>query len=202
VLTLLEQNSVCRLRGGGLSFSHIRNAGNVLHRLQRSRVDGIPKVFLTGRTELGPALCCHWIEGDSLWHVVTKQGPLQKSIVLRYYTKLRSILKKIHNCGVLHLDVTPANIVVGKDGGVHLIDFGGAVEMDNVVEGGCYSQCHGLFRARVYGERDERNDFESLRLCMWFALLGLREYVAHREHGILPKLELFEGIQGENLENI
>jgi len=136
---------------GNLSCLHIHNAGNVLGHLAEHGVCGIPKVFLTGMTDLGPALCCHWIEGNSLWDVVMKQGPLSSSVVVRYHSQLQGILKKIHMCGVLHLDVTPLNIVVGKDG-VYLIDFGAAVKKGCWDVGGSAS-CHPLFRSLLYSQR-------------------------------------------------
>jgi serine/threonine protein kinase len=77
-------------------------------------VNGILKVFL--RTKLGRALCCYWIEGESLRHVVINQGRLKLSVVSKYYFCLLSILKKVHSRGIFHLDVTPSNIIVGKMG--------------------------------------------------------------------------------------
>jgi len=67
---------------GSVLVPHILNAGIVLCHLEEFGVCGVPQVFLSGRTELGSALCCSWIEGISLWHLVVEQGPLEQSMVM------------------------------------------------------------------------------------------------------------------------
>lgn len=50
-------------------------------------------------------------------------------IIKQIMRQIITSLKKIHNTGIVHRDVKPANLVVTKRGQIKLIDFGAATDL-------------------------------------------------------------------------
>lgn len=71
----------------------------------------------------------HWIvtervPGRSLADLITERGHLPSADVVRIAQQLVMALTAAHEHGVLHRDVTPANVLLRPDGNAVLIDFG------------------------------------------------------------------------------
>jgi len=64
-----------------------------------------------------------YIEGITLAQHLT-HGPVEPRRAAGIVRQLASALGALHSHGVLHLDLKPANIMLGPDGRVRLIDFG------------------------------------------------------------------------------
>ena len=61
-----------------------------------------------------------YIEGQSL----EDKGTLPESAALKYIDQVAQALKYVHDKGILHLDIKPANIMIDRDDNAVLIDFG------------------------------------------------------------------------------
>ena len=61
-----------------------------------------------------------YIEGQSL----EDKGTLSESAALKYIDQVAQALKYVHDKGILHLDIKPANIMIDRDDNAVLIDFG------------------------------------------------------------------------------
>ncbi|MBD2676586.1 MULTISPECIES: serine/threonine-protein kinase [Nostoc] len=76
-----------------------------------------------------------YIAGQSLWDYVRRQGALPETEAIKYIRQMGLALVDVHKKGVLHLDVTPPNIMLNFDpaipnsGKAVLIDFGIAGDM-------------------------------------------------------------------------
>ncbi|WP_462203018.1 serine/threonine-protein kinase, partial [Frankia sp. CcWB3] len=83
----------------------------------------------------------HWIimelvDADSLGDVIRNQGPLPFDQVAAIGLALTDALAAAHSAGVLHRDVKPGNVLLGRDGRVRLTDFGiAATEGDVTLTG-------------------------------------------------------------------
>ncbi|KAB8331758.1 protein kinase [Scytonema tolypothrichoides VB-61278] len=80
-------------------------------------------------------LVMQYIPGESLWQFVQNRGALPETEAVKYIRQIGSALVEVHKKSILHLDVTPPNImlsfepVVPNSGKAVLIDFGIAGDM-------------------------------------------------------------------------
>lgn len=67
-----------------------------------------------------------FLEGITLKSYVEKNGVLSPSQALYIFSEVSSALMIAHSANILHRDISPDNIMLCRDGGVKLIDFGAA----------------------------------------------------------------------------
>ncbi|WP_327355417.1 WD40 repeat domain-containing serine/threonine protein kinase [Streptomyces sp. NBC_01304] len=70
-----------------------------------------------------PWLATEFIPGPTLQQVVTEHGRRPEDAVLRLGAGLAEGLAAIHNCGLVHRDLKPGNVILAADG-PRIIDFG------------------------------------------------------------------------------
>jgi len=75
-----------------------------------------------------------YIEGESLRDRLEREHQLPLPDALRITREVASALDYAHRRGVIHRDVKPENILLGRDGQALLADFGLARDLINVVE--------------------------------------------------------------------
>ena len=87
---------------------------------------GIPKVYAYMEENGRKYLVREYIEGRTLYDIVSAGGNLGTDNIFSIALKLTDILCYIHGQTppVIHRDIKPQNIVAGRDGSIHLIDFG------------------------------------------------------------------------------
>jgi eukaryotic-like serine/threonine-protein kinase len=77
-------------------------------------------------------LVMQYIPGMSLWDLVRQQGKLSETAAVKYIYQIGLALVEVHRRNLLHLDVTPLNIMINSDSGTDkavLIDFGIAADI-------------------------------------------------------------------------
>jgi serine/threonine protein kinase len=160
---------------------HIRNAHAVSLALIAGGCADLARFVCAGTVDGLPAIVTEWVDGCSLWELVTTQGPVPRAQVQRWYTSLERDLQRVHALGIVHRDLTPANVVVKPDQSATPIDWGLAAFIKSQVPtpsvGLCGGRCHPWFAGT--------NDYASLRLCMSFAAHGLPEFARMRKIGTL-----------------
>lgn len=94
--------------------------------LERLKHPGIPKVYGSYTKDGRKYLVREYVEGSTLHDIVTAGGALSAKDIFGITLKLTDILSYLHSQvpPVIHRDIKPQNIIVGRDGSIHLIDFG------------------------------------------------------------------------------
>jgi serine/threonine protein kinase len=81
-----------------------------------------------GTDQTPPYLISEHVEGPSLERIVDVKGPLPATMVTALATDLAGALEAIHDEEIVHGNLTPANVLLTKDG-LRVIDFGVAQEI-------------------------------------------------------------------------
>ena len=77
-----------------------------------------------------------FVDGENLSDRLKRTGkPLTETEVNEILPQVLDALKTVHDAGIWHLDLKPANIMVDKSGNVKLIDFGASKQL-NAQKGG------------------------------------------------------------------
>lgn len=72
-------------------------------------------------------LVMEYILGNSLKRYGRVCGKLYKKKSLLWMIKICKVLNKIHEQGIIHMDLKPENIMLDRSGNIYLIDFGAAL---------------------------------------------------------------------------
>ncbi|WP_129295456.1 serine/threonine-protein kinase [Streptomyces lydicus] len=75
-----------------------------------------------------PCIVMEYVPSDTLGDLVKRHGALAPDQAARIGCGMAGALRAAHDAGVLHRDVKPANVLLGKDGRIVLTDFGIAVQ--------------------------------------------------------------------------
>jgi serine/threonine-protein kinase len=118
-------------------------------------------------------LVMDFIPGESLWHFVGRKGALSETEAVEYIRQIGSALSVVHQKQLVHLDVTPHNIMLRNTGKAVLIDFGIAADMSPP------STLSRTFGNRAFapdelrkGERHPTVDIYCLAASLYYAVTG------------------------------
>jgi serine/threonine-protein kinase len=157
-----------------------RKEASALHRLQH---DAIVRyyVFTIEPVLQRPYLAMEYVDGLSLSEILERDGPLPFEAVLALMRRIAAGLQVAHECGIIHRDVSPDNIILpgGDVSRAKIIDFGIARSTqlsDGTVIGSGFAGKYnyvspeqlGLFG----GDVSARSDIYSLALVIVQALMG------------------------------
>jgi serine/threonine-protein kinase len=124
-----------------------------------------------------------YLDGCSLALVMHRTKPIPEGEALRIASVACSALGEMHRRGYMHLDVKPANFMVGRDGSLCLLDFGLAAEVEP--KAGLLSAMTPVFGTPDYmapehlqNKRcDSRSDLYSLGVILHQMLTGVLPFV-------------------------
>jgi serine/threonine protein kinase len=85
---------------------------------------GLVTLFDVVEEDGRPYLVMEYVDAPSLATVIRQDGPLPPERVAGIGLGLLAALTAVHREGVLHRDVKPGNVLLGRDGRVRLTDFG------------------------------------------------------------------------------
>lgn len=150
-----------------------RNVWAVLSACQSNR---LPRVEATYELPDRFVIVYDYVPGSTLAQIVEENGRLAPNVAVQLIDQICEAVQELHQHGVIHRDITPANIILARDG-AHLIDFGIAriwSASSNRSRDTTALGTYGFASPEQYGfaKTDARSDVFSLGRLLGFMLTG------------------------------
>lgn len=133
-------------------------------------------------------------DGTDLHRHVTEHGPLPVEKAMHFILQAAKGLEYAHRKGVVHRDVKPANLLLGGDGTVKVLDLGLAqVRASQQTQAVGTPDFMAPEAALDPSKADARSDIYALGCTLWFLLTGkplfegstiIQKVLAHREQPV------------------
>lgn len=137
----------------------------------------LPRVEATYELPDCVAVVLDYIPGLTLEQAVAERGRLQQNEAVSLVQQICEAVQELHRLGILHRDLTPANIIVADDG-AHIIDLGIARPLTDTANRNRDTTAlgtYGFASPEQYGfaPTDVRSDIYSLGRILGFMLTGV-----------------------------
>ncbi|HQR07374.1 MAG TPA: serine/threonine-protein kinase [Gemmatales bacterium] len=146
-------------------------------------------------------LAMELVDGQNLQEKVIQQGPMPLDVALHCHIDAAVGLAYAHSLGMIHRDVKPGNIMLGKDGRVRVLDLGlvkfmkGFTSMATSMDGSVRGTAAYMAPEQAISIRnaDHRSDIYSLGSSLYFVLTGqpmypektiMQQLLAHQKKAI------------------
>ncbi len=111
----------------GFDIERLRREAEILARIDHPNVATLRAFTLIDQN---PALIVDWVDGLPLSGLIKRGQPLPRQQAFAIFEQIADAMTAVHDAGVIHRDLSPANVLVDQDGVVTVIDFGVSRSMD------------------------------------------------------------------------
>jgi beta-lactam-binding protein with PASTA domain/tRNA A-37 threonylcarbamoyl transferase component Bud32 len=140
----------------------------------------IVAVFDFGEEASGPYIVMELIDGQDMASIIRENGALPPRQAARVCAEVAKALHAAHVRGIVHRDVKPSNILVGRDGRVKVADFGIARALNEsqlTLPGMTMGSVHYFSPEQARGETaTQASDTYSLGIVLYECLTGQRPF--------------------------
>ena len=84
----------------------------------------VVSIYDVGQEEDVHYIVMEYIEGKTLNDLIKEKAPLQVEDAVHYASQIADALDHAHHNEIIHRDIKPHNILIGKNGRVKVTDFG------------------------------------------------------------------------------
>jgi serine/threonine-protein kinase len=135
----------------------------------------IVSIYDRGEAEGTYYIAMEYLEGRSLKELIVSRGPAPITVAVEYARQILQALRFAHRHGIVHRDIKPHNIVVGRDGRLKVTDFGiaRAGTSQRTEAGAIVGTAQYLSPEQARGANvDQRSDVYSLGIVLYELLTG------------------------------
>jgi hypothetical protein len=153
-------------------YREAQSAGGLQH-------PNIVTIYDMGDDQHVPYIAMELIEGENLEQLIARRAPISISMKLVYAAQACRALDYAHKRGIVHRDIKPGNVMVGKDGSVRVVDFGIARVLDasKTQTGMLIGTFAYMSPEQYHGEHaDERSDIWSFGVLLYELLAYQRPF--------------------------
>lgn len=153
-----------------------------------------------------------YVDGITLKQYITEKGHLSEEETLQISLQIAQGLSAAHERHIVHRDIKPQNILLGKDGVIKVADFGIARAVSGgTVNATAVGSVHYFSPEQARGSLcDERSDIYSLGISMFEMLTGHLPYVGETSVSValahindkLPDIESYVSGISQDTQNI
>ena len=140
----------------------------------------VVSVFDYGEDPSGPYIVMEFVDGEDLATILRRNGSLPPSQAARIAGAVARALAAAHARGIVHRDVKPGNVLIGRDGRVKVVDFGIAravAEAQMTLPGTTLGSVHYFSPEQARGEpATNASDIYALGIVLYEMLTGTRPW--------------------------
>ncbi len=173
-----DEKNIERFSREARAVARIRHAG-IVHVYDYGKADGLYYIAM------------EYVEGLSLAELLAKRQRLPVDVSCFVVRSCARSLEYAHSQGVVHRDVKPGNIILGRDGVVKVTDFGLAYS-ENLssitVDGELFGTPSYMSPEQIRGEKvDARTDVYSLGLTFYEMISGTQPFSGTNYSAIITR---------------
>jgi eukaryotic-like serine/threonine-protein kinase len=145
-------------------------------------------VYDYGEDPSGPYIVMEYVDGEDLATILRRNGALPPNQAARIAAAVARALAASHARGIVHRDVKPGNVLIGRDGRVKVVDFGIAralAEAQMTLPGTTLGSVHYFSPEQARGESaTNESDIFSLGIVLYEMLTGQRPWEGDSAAGV------------------
>ncbi len=162
-------------------YREAQSAGGLQH-------PNIVTIYDMGEALNLPFIAMELVEGENLEQLIARRVPLPITLKLAYAMQACRAFDYAHKRGIVHRDIKPGNVMLGKDGTVKVVDFGIARVLENskTQTGMLIGTFAYMSPEQYHGEHaDERSDIWSFGVLLYELLCYQRPFVRPTPAGLM-----------------
>ncbi|CAH1207305.1 Serine/threonine-protein kinase PrkC [Paenibacillus plantiphilus] len=136
----------------------------------------VVSIYDVGQEEDTHYIVMEYVEGNNLNEIIQERAPLQTEEAVRISLQICDALEHAHHNQIIHRDIKPHNILIGKNGRVKVTDFGiaRAVTSSTITQtGSVLGSVHYFSPEHAKGiSTGEKSDIYSLGIVLYQMLTG------------------------------